>query len=155
MRHLESLIEHISVKVEECQPRPSANRVFIVYGAPTSGKTYIAREIAKIFKGEYIDLLKDKLSMLNPKLGSYSPLDFKRDINIWAKDTDALLVIDEIEALLDTWTREQQEDLLKLLSGISGRMHSPVLLTSRLSLPYEEFMDKDRVFRILSERGKC
>lgn len=148
MRRLESLIERISVKVEECEPRPSANRVFVVYGAPMSGKTHTAREIAKRFKGEYIDLLKDKLSMLNPKLGLYSPLDFKRDINIWAKEIDTLLVIDEIEALLDAWTREQQEDLLNLLSGLGSRMHSPVLITSRLNLPYEDFMGKDRFFKI-------
>lgn len=148
MRHLESLIECICMKIEECQPRPSANRIFVVYGAPMSGKTYIAREIAGRFKSEYIDLLKDKLSMLNPKLGLYLPLDFKRDINIWAKEINTLLVIDEIEALLDTWTREQQEDLLKLLSGLGARMHSPVLITSRLNLHYEYFLGKDKVFRI-------
>ena len=148
MRHLESFVNRISMKIKEYQPRPSANRVFIVYGAPMSGKTYIAREIAKRFKGEYIDLLKDKLSMLNPKLGLYSSLDFKRDINIWAKEIDTLLVIDEIETLLDTWTREQKEDLLKLVSGLGGRMHKPVLITSSLNLPYEDFIDKDRVFRI-------
>ena len=148
MRHLESLIKRICVKIEECQPWPSANRIFIVYGAPMSGKTYIGRKIAKRFKGKYIDLLKDKLNILNSKLESYFPLDFKREINIWAKETDTLSVIDEIEALLDTWTREQQEDLLKLLSGLGGRMHCPVLLTSRLNLPYEELLGKDRVFRI-------
>jgi len=121
-----------------------------------SGKTYIVKEIAKRFKGEYIDLLKDKLSILNPKLGSYSPLDFKRDISRWAKEIDTLLVIDEVEALFDTWTREQQEDLLKLLSGLGGRMHSPVLITSRLNLPYEGFLGKDKVFRIPLVGGqKC
>lgn len=136
------------MKIEEYQPRPSANRVFVLYGPPMSGKTYIAREIAKRFKSEYIDLLRDKLNMLNLKLGLYSPSDFKRDIYTWAKETDSLLVVDEIEALLDTWTREKQENLLILLSGLSGRMHSPVLIASRLNLPYEDLLGKDRVFRI-------
>ena len=56
-------------------------------------------------------------------------------------------VIDEIEALLDTWTREQHEDLFKILSGLGGRMNSPVLIVTRLNLSYEDFMSKDRIFR--------
>ncbi len=86
--------------------------------------------------------------MLNPKLGLYTPLSLKRDIGTWAKETDSLLVIDEIEALLDTWMRQQQEDLLKLLSGLGGRMHCPVLIVTRLNLSYEDFMGKDRIFKI-------
>lgn len=148
MRNLKSLIECISVKVEELQPQPSANRIFVVYGSPMSGKTYIAREIAKRFKGKYIDMLKDKLSKLNPKLVIYTPFNFKSDINKWAGETETLLVIDEIDALLDTWTREKQEDLLKLLSGLGGRMHSPVILTTRLNLIYEDFLSEDKIFRI-------
>ena len=144
MRHLKSSIDHISVKIKEYQPQPSANRIFVVYGAPMSGKTYIAREIAIRFQGKYIDLLKEKLSVINPKLGMYAPSDFKNDINKWARETDTLLVIDEIEALLDTWTRDQHEGLLKLLSGSGGRMYSPILITSRLNIPYEDFLGKYR-----------
>lgn len=148
MKHSNHLIELIRAKIEEYQTQPSAPRVFVMYGSPLSGKTRIAREVAEGLEGKYIDLLKDKLSTLSPKLGSYCPLDFKRDLNTWAKEADAILVIDEIETLLDTWTREQQEDLLKLLSGLGGRMHSPVLITTRLNLPYEDFIGKDRVFKI-------
>lgn len=147
MKYYRLLIEQISAKIKEYQTQPSANRVFVLYGAPLSGKTFIGKEVAKNLKGNYIDLLKDKLSMLNPKLGLYSPSNFKRDINIWAKQTDSLLVIDEIEALLDTWTKNQHEDLLKLLSGLC-RMYSPVLIVSRLNLPYEYLISKDRLFKI-------
>jgi hypothetical protein len=148
MKYHKSLIEHISAKVKEYQTQPSANRIFILYGFPLSEKTHVAKEIAKRLEGKYVDLLKDKLSVLNPKLGLYAPLNFKRDIGTWAKETHSLLVIDEIEALLDTWTRQQQEDLLRLLSGLGGRMPSPVLIISRLNLSYEDFMGKDRVFKI-------
>jgi hypothetical protein len=106
------------------------------------------REITKRVNGKYIDLLESKLSTLNPKIGLYSPHDFKRDISIWAKETNSLLVIDEIEALLDTWTRKQHEDFLKLLSGLGARTHSPVLIVCRLNLSYEDFIGRDRVFRI-------
>lgn len=148
MKHYKSLIDCISARIKEYQTQPSANRVFVLYGFPLSGKTLIAKEVAKRLEGKYIDLLKDKLNGLNPKLGLYAPLNFKRDIGTWAKETRSLLVIDEIEALLDTWTIQQQEDLLKLLSGLGGRMPSPVLIISRLILPYEDFMGKDRVFKI-------
>ena len=113
MKHYKPLIEQISAKIKEYQTQPSANRVFVLYGLPLSGKTSVAREVAKSLNGKYIDFLKDKLSMLTPKLGLYTPLNLKRDIGTWAKETDSLLVIDEIEALIDTWTREQHEDLLK------------------------------------------
>jgi len=148
MTHYKPLIEQISAKIKEYQTQPSANRSFVLYGPPLSGKTLIAKEVTKRLEGKYIDLLKDKLSVLNPKLGLYTPLNFKRDISSWAKETDSLLVIDEIEALLDTWIKDQQEDLLKLLSGLSGRMHSPVLISSRIVLPYEDFISKDRIFRV-------
>lgn len=148
MRHYKPLIEQISAKIKEYQTQPSANRVFVLCGSPLSGKTNIAKGVAKKLNGKYIDILKEKLSVLNPRLGLYAPINFKRDISMWAKETDSLLVIDEIEALLDTWTREQHEDLLKLLSGLSGRMHSPVLISSRIDLPYEDFIGKDRIFKI-------
>lgn len=147
MKHYKPLIEQISAKIKEYQTQPSANRVFVLYGLPLSGKTSVAREVAKSLNGKYIDLLKDKLSILNPKLGLYTPLNFKRDISSWAKETDSLLIIDEIEALLDTWMRQQQEDLLKLLSGLGGRMHCPVLIVTRLNLSYEDFMGEGRIFK--------
>lgn len=147
MRKHETLVVHISAKIKEYQRQPSANRVFVLYGKPLSGKTFIVKEVVKKLEGKYIDLLKDKLSVLKPKLGQYTPLDFKKDIGLWAKET-TLLVIDEIEALLDTWTREQHEDLLKILSGLGGRMHCPVLIVTRLNISYEDFMSKDRIFKI-------
>lgn len=148
MKYYKPLIEEISAKIKEYQTQASANRIFVLYGAPLSGKTFIAKEIARNFKGKYIDLLKDKLIMLNSKLDLYSPSDFKRDIYTWAKQADTLLIIDEIEALLDTWTKDQNENLLKLLSGLGGRMCCPVLIASRLNLLYEDFIGKDRLFKI-------
>lgn len=148
MAPLESLIEYISVIIKECQSQPSASRVFVLFGTPLSGKTYVARTIAKKLNAQYIDLLEDKLKMLSPILGIYSPLDFRRDIDVWLNQTETLLVIDEIEALFDTWTREKQEDFLKLISGLGGRVHNPVLIACGINLPYEDILGRDKVFRI-------
>jgi replication-associated recombination protein RarA len=141
-----SFINNIIAKIKEYTRAPSAYRVFILFGAPISGKTTIAKEILKQLDGEYVDLLKDKLNIMSPKLGRYSPLDFKHDINLWAKETESLLVIDEIEALFDTWTKEKQEDLFKLISKL--RTDSVVLIITRLNLAYEDIVDENRVFRI-------
>jgi len=139
-------MDNIIAKIKEYARAPSAYRVFILFGAPISGKTTIAKEILKQFDGEYIDLLKDKLDKISPKLGRYSPLDFKNDINLWTKETESLLIIDEIEALFDTWTREKQEDLFKLISKM--RTDSVVIIITRLNLPYENIIDENRVFRV-------
>ncbi len=142
-----SFINDIIIRVKEYMRAPSAYRVFILFGAPISGKTTIAKEICKELNGEYVDLFKDKLNTMSPKLGRYSPLEFKHDINLWAKETESLLVVDEIEALFDTWTQEKQEDFFKLISRL--RTHSVVLIVTRLILRYEDIMGKDKVFRVL------
>jgi len=141
-----SFINNIIIEIKEYIRAPSAYRVFILFGAPISGKTTIAKEICKELDGKYVDLLKDKLNMISPKLGRYSPLDFKHDINLWAKETESLLVIDEIEALFDTWTQGKQEDFFKLISRL--RIDSVVLIITRLNLPYEDIIGENRVFRV-------
>jgi len=144
--HKKSFINNIIVKIKEYTRSPSAYRVFILFGNPMSGKTTIAKEIVKEFDGKYVDLLKDKLNTTSHKLGLYSPLEFKNDINLWAKETESLLVVDEIETLVDTWANEKQEDLFKLLSRL--RTYSVVLIITRLNLPYDDIIGKDKVFRI-------
>ena len=127
--------------------QPSAYRMFVLLGPPECDRSSIARDVAQQLSGLYIDLLKDKLNTLTPRLGLYSPSDLKRDIGSWSRETNSLLVIDEIEALLDTWSRQQQENLFKLLSR--WRTESVVLLVSRLYMPFDEFLGKDRVFRLV------
>lgn len=141
-----SFINEIIIRIKEYMRAPSAYRVFILFGAPISGKTIIAKEICKELDGKYVDLLKDKLNTMRSKLGRYSPLDFKHDINLWAKETESLLVIDEMEVLFDTWTREKQEDFFRLIYRL--RTDSVILMITRLNLPYEDIIGKNRVFRI-------
>ena len=139
-------MNNIIAKIKEYARAPSAYRVFVLFGAPISGKTTIAKEICKELDGEYVDLLKDKLNTMSPSLGRYSPLDFKRDINLWAKEAESLLVIDEIEALFDTWTNEKQKDLFKLVSRL--RTDSVVLIITRLNLPHEDIIGENKVFGV-------
>jgi len=145
MRNLKSLVDNISNKLKEYATQPSAYRVLVLYGAPLHHKTTIARKLSQEFGGKYVDLLEDKLKELDPRVGLYTPADFKKDIGSWSKETNSLLVIDEIEALLDTWTREEQKNLFKLLSR--WRTDCVILIVTRLNLPYEELLGSGRAFR--------
>lgn len=111
-----------------------------------SHKTTIASKLSEELEGKYIDLLRDKLPVLQPRIGLYRPTDLKKDISLWSKETISLLVLDEIEPLLDTWPREEQRNLFKLLSR--WRTDSVILIVTRLNLPYEDFLGEGRVFRI-------
>lgn len=132
--------------IKEYIPQPSAYRVFVLWGAPLSSKTELALELAKEFDGKYIDLLEDKLSSLKPKIGLYSPTDFKRDACQWIKGCISLLVIDEIEPLSDTWTKQDKENFFKLMAR--WRTNCVVLIVSELELPYEDLIGKERLFKL-------
>jgi len=145
MRNLKSPVVNVSGKLKEYATQPSAYRVLVLYGAPLHHKTTIAKKLSQEFGGKYVDLLEDKLKELEPGVGLYTPADFKKDIGSWSKETSSLLVIDEIEALLDTWTREEQKNLFKLLSR--WRTDCVILIVTRLNLPYEELLGSGRAFR--------
>lgn len=151
LKTLKSHIESISKVLDESLKRPSTYSVFVLYGPPSAGKTTVARKIAERLGGTYIDLLSEWLPTLNPCLGLYEPSDFKRDINDYSKKSTVLVVVDEIEALFDTWTREQQENLFRMLSR--WRAHSLLLITTRIDLPFEDFLGNNKVFRIREDQN--
>jgi hypothetical protein len=146
MKHLEPQFYNILNKLGEYARQPSAYRVCVLCGAPLSGKTTVAKELSEKLGGKYIDVLKDELGELEPGLPLYKPNDFKRDMGRWSKEIDSLLVVDEVEPLLDTWPREEQKNLFKLVS--KWRTDCVILIVTRFNLPYEDFLGKERVFRL-------
>lgn len=146
LRSLKGHIDSISKGLGAYLKQPSIHSVFVLYGLPLVGKTSIAKELAERLGGMYLDLLSDSLTTLDPCLGLYEPRNFKRDINEYSKTASSILVVDEIEAILDTWTREQQESLFKML--YHWRAHSLILLVTRIDLDFERFLGDDKVFRI-------
>jgi hypothetical protein len=142
-----SLVEGMLCKVADCQAQPSANRVFWLQGPPQSGKTAAAIELARRASGTYVDLLADKLGDLDPPVGTYRPKHFQADVKHWARDAGSLLVIDEVEPLFDTWSHTQQEDAVRLLSGLTARTSCPVLVATRIPLDYDRLTgNKGRLF---------
>ena len=141
-----SFLQVIEDKLSQYVTQPSAYRVCVLYGTAKSHKSTVAVRMSQKLEGKYKDLLKDELAQVSPRIGLYRPVDFKEDITKWAKASSPLLILDEIEPLLDTWTREEQKDLFKLLSRC--RTDSVVLLVTRLDIPYEEMLGQERVFRL-------
>jgi len=140
------IYNQILSRLKEYLDRPSEYRSFVLYSHDWDKKREIARKIADELMGIYIDLLSEKINGLNPKIGLYSPMNLKRDIEGWSKYANTILVIDEIEALFDTWRKKEQEDFFKMISR--WRPESVILISIVINLSYEELLGRDRVFRI-------
>lgn len=132
--------------LKEYLDKPSEYRSFVLYSSDWNKKRKICEKIAEEMKGTYVDFLKDKMKALNPEVGLYSPSDLKRDIEKWAKEANTILVMDEIDALFDTWKKKNQQDFFKIIS--SWRPESVVLISTIIDLDYEELLSGNRVFRI-------
>lgn len=133
-------------KLKEYLDRPSEYRSFVLYSPDWDKKREIARRIADEFGGIYIDFLSEKITEIYPEIGMYSPMNLKRDIDGWSKYANTIIVIDEIEALFDTWRKKEQEDFFKMISR--WRPESVVLISIAINLNYEAVLGRERVFRI-------
>lgn len=139
---------HIQIlsKLKEYLDRPSEYRSFVLYSPDWDKKREIARRIADELGGIYIDFLSEKITGIYPEIGMYSPMNLKRDIDGWSKYANTIIVIDEIEALFDTWRKKEQEDFFKMISR--WRPESVVLISIAINLNYEAVLGRERVFRI-------
>lgn len=136
----------IPSKLKEYLDQPSEYRSFVLYSPDWDKKREIARRIADELGGIYIDFLSEKITGIYPEIGMYSPMNLKRDIDGWSKYANTIIVIDEIEALFDTWRKKEQEDFFKMISR--WRPESVVLISIAINLNYEEVLGRERVFRI-------
>lgn len=132
--------------MKEYVKQPSAFRVFALVVAPAADKGDIASRLATEFNGKHVDILADKIRVLQPEFGLYSPANLKMDISAWSREANFLLVVSEMEAVLDTWNRQQQQGFFKMLAR--WRTNTPVLMIVSLNLPFEELLGEGRVFRL-------
>lgn len=133
-------------RLKEYVTQPSAFRVFALVVRPAADTATIASRLANEFKGKHVDVLADKIRALQPRLGLYSPADLKSDIGAWSREAKSLLVVLEMEAVLDTWNKQQQQGFFRMLAR--WRTNTPILLIVSLNLPFEELLGEGRVFRL-------
>ena len=139
------IYNQILPKLKEYPDRPSEWRCFVLYSPDWDKKREIARRIADELGGIYIDFLGEKMGELHPKIGLFSTRNLKDIIDEWSKHVNTILVIDEIEALFDTWKKKEQEDFFKMIS--KWRPESIILIPTSINLNYEEILSKDKVFK--------
>ena len=96
-------------------------RAFILHGTAGSGKSPIAKKIAFSVKGEYIDLLEEfyKKDDLKKNIDTFGPGKLKR--YLISINTDKVpIIIDNVDFLLNTWTKPQKEEFLNMIEKLSN-----------------------------------
>jgi hypothetical protein len=114
----------IDIEAVVARQRTERFRVVVLHGEPCSGKTGVARRLAKKLGGEYIDLLEQfagdsSLSAAVPVFGAEQLRDFilSRSAGPW------LLVVDNPDFLLATWT-EREKDRLRAALEMTNRVET-------------------------------
>ena len=110
-------------------------KTMFIAGNPLSGKTTLAKGIAKSLDAEYVDHLQDVLPQIkSPVLGAYSPIDFREYLKKKGNSSPKeVLIIDEIKWLIATWSQKQRKELPRLLSFLETKSIIILVVTK----PYE------------------
>lgn len=107
-------------RIEEIK-RERYKTMFVV-GSPLSGKTTLAKEIAKSLDAEYVDHLQDVLTKIkSPVIGAYSPIDFRDYLKKKGNSSPKVVLIDEVKWLISTWSQKQRKELPRLLSFLATK----------------------------------
>jgi len=99
-------------------------RAFFIVGAANFGKSDFAKKVAEEANGRYIDLLVLFLNeqSLSDSIDTFRPKDLER-LLIDLGDNAELLIVDNIDFLINTWTYRLREEFrdrfLKLRSGVT------------------------------------
>jgi len=99
-------------------------RAFFIVGPANFGKSDFARELAEKADGRYLDLLELFLNdqSLSDSIDTFRPTDLER-LLIDLGDGVELLIVDNIDFLINTWTLRMREEFrdrfLKLRSGVT------------------------------------
>ena len=101
------------MKVEEFIEEQFRERYkhFTIYGPSLRGKTKLAKYIADIFDGIYIDILKEFDGKKN-EIDLFGPSKLIDFINHFNSDNRKLMVIDQMDFLISTWDDNQFREFL-------------------------------------------
>jgi len=90
---------------------------FVIYGPPLQGKTKLAKHIADIFDGIYIDILKVFQEDVGKKSGIdiFGPNKLITFLNQYNRGDKKLMVIDQMDFLINTWDENQFRELMAFI----------------------------------------
>ena len=133
-----------TINIESFVSRQSRERyrAFIVYGPSMSKKTYFAKQLATKLNGTHIDMLDEAgRQPWGTRIDEFTPGAFKEWI-LNCKETNFLVVIDNIDFLINTWNETEKSEFLELVRMLNN---TESLITFCFILQEDNFL-KGRVF---------
>ena len=90
---------------------------FVIYGPPLQGKTKLAKHIAEVFDGIYIDVLKEFQEDVGKKNGIdiFGPSKLITFLNQYSCGAKKLMVIDQMDFLINTWDENQFREFMAFI----------------------------------------
>jgi hypothetical protein len=104
------LLERTTQQLQWCFQQPRYKVAWLT-GPPLSAKTALARQLSTTHGWHYLDytLTAGYFDTLKPTISTYHPEPLLADMHVWVKTCPApVLVVDELDALLATWSPDQR-----------------------------------------------
>jgi len=119
---MSDLLSRASQRFTDCCIKAPRYRVAWLVGSPQrSRKTLLARQLCERHSWQYLDytLTPGYFDALADTIDSYQPAQLVAAMCSWCESCDrAVLVLDEIDAMLATWDRNQR----RIWAGLAARL---------------------------------
>lgn len=129
---MNSLLERAGLLFLACCSQPRYRTAWLI-GAPLSGKTMLARQLCEAHNWRYLNYTLEAgfFDALADHLETYQPIDFLNDIRTWsAESNQSVLLVDEIDAVLATWSFDQRRLFATQASRLPDLVHGLVLVSN-------------------------
>jgi hypothetical protein len=130
---MSDLLSRASERFTACCIKQPRYRVAWLVGPPQrSRKTLLARQLCELHGWQYLDytLTPGYFDALVDTIGSYQPTQLVSAIRGWCEACDApALVLDEIDAVLATWDRNQRRIWAGLVARLQYLPHGLIIVS--------------------------
>jgi hypothetical protein len=126
------LLERVGSHLLACCSQPRYRTAWLI-GSPLSGKTTLSRQLCETYNWRYINYTMEPgfFDVLHDHLETYQPADFLNDLRTWCTTYDrSVLLIDEIDAILATWSFNQQRLFATQASRLPDLPHGLILVSN-------------------------
>lgn len=128
-----SLLEHAGMHLLNYCSQPRYRTAWLI-GSPLSGKTTLARQLCDLHQWRYLNYTLEQgfFDAIEGQLDTYQPTDLVDDLRTWcAVYYQSILVVDELDAVLATWSAEQRRLFATRASRLPN-LSSGLILVSNL-----------------------